>query len=211
MEAKLFKREDDFYSLKVDGIVMGTSNGMLVDHKLSLKNCEVISNGYDLDELAEEWIDVNSHKWSNNNNEFGDNYGSFKSGFQKALEILGDKKFSEENIEEAFAFGQLNQLHDLKYFSGSKAYIQSLQQTEFDVEIEMIQDYSNRSCKTCNLFNTNNGGKRSCELKLQSKCASFKNDETLGDFWVSNYDDESDSTIMKPKLDEKGRLILKIK
>jgi hypothetical protein len=216
MEAKLFKREDDFYSLKVDGIVMATSNGMLVDHKLSLKNCEVISNGYDLDELAEEWIDVNSHKWSNNNNEVGDNYGSFKSGFQKALEILGDKKFSEEDMINYawYVVKTMGEYASHESANSSLAMLkvwQSLQQTEFDVEIEMIQDYSNRSCKTCNLFNTNNGGKRSCELKLQSKCASFKNDETLGDFWVSNYDDESDSTIMKLKLDEKGQLILKIK
>jgi len=42
MKIKLIKRDDDFYSLKVDGIVMATSNGMLVDYRLSLKNCDEI-------------------------------------------------------------------------------------------------------------------------------------------------------------------------
>ena len=42
MKAKLIKREDNFYSLKVDGIVMATSNGMLVDYKLSKQNCDEI-------------------------------------------------------------------------------------------------------------------------------------------------------------------------
>ena len=133
MEAKLFKREDDFYSLKVDGIVMATSNGMLVDHKLSLKNCEVISNGYDLDELAEEWIDVNSHKWSNNNNEVGDNYGSFKSGFQKALEILGDNKFTYNQMVSAITESSIS--HRLP-----SLIIQDLQQTEWDVIVETTCD-----------------------------------------------------------------------
>jgi hypothetical protein len=210
MEAKLFKREDDFYSLKVDGIVMATSNGMLVDHKLSLKNCESIACGYDLYEIIKDEVKALI---------IGDPLTYSRGiwvGFQKALEILGDKKFSEEDMINYawYVVKTMGEYASHESANSSLAMLkvwQSLQQTEFDVEIEMIQDYSNRSCKTCNLFNTNNGGKRSCELKLQSKCASFKNDETLGDFWVSNYDDESDSTIMKPKLDEKGQLILKIK
>ena len=52
MRAKLIKRDDDFYSLKVDGIVMATSNGMLVDYRLSLKNCQSVELGVDLDTLV---------------------------------------------------------------------------------------------------------------------------------------------------------------
>ena len=133
MEAKLIKSDVQYRLHNEEGIVIATST----DGKLSLKNCQEIERGYDLDELAEDWCMKSENNWSNNNNEVGDNYGSYKEGFQKAIEILGDKKFSGGDMEEAFADGQLNQLHNQKYFSGSKAYIQSLQQTEWDVEIVM--------------------------------------------------------------------------
>ena len=29
---------------------------------------------------------------------------------------------------------------------------------------KLVRDYSNRSCQTCNLFNTNNGGEKACEI-----------------------------------------------
>jgi hypothetical protein len=61
----------------------------------------------------------------------------------------------------------------------------------------LVRDYSNRSCQTCNLFNTNNSAEKACELKLENKCASYANDETLGDFWISCLDDESDSVLYK--------------
>jgi len=43
--------------------------------------------GTDVDMLAQEWIDENGHKWSNNTNEVGDNYGSFVAGYNKAQEV----------------------------------------------------------------------------------------------------------------------------
>ena len=54
--------------------------------KLSLKNCQAIENGYDLDELAEKRFGKSLHHASSRH--------SFKEGFQKAVEILGDKKFN---------------------------------------------------------------------------------------------------------------------
>ena len=147
MEEKLIKTVDG-YELFTQGFLKASTNHGLIDslnieegsirYKLSLKNCQAIANGYDLDELAEEWIDANSHKWSNNNNEVGDNYGSFKSGFQKALEILGYKKFSEDDIRDAYFHGEKD-----SYTKGGQTkemeneFIQSLQQTEWDVEIKM--------------------------------------------------------------------------
>lgn len=105
------------------------------------------------------------------------------------------KKLSHKNCDEIFeAVRTENLAEDLK---------------EVSVGIEMEQDYSNRSCNTCNLFNDNNGGdSRTCELNLQSKCASFAGDETLGDYWISNHDDEHDHEILKVKLDKDGCLIL---
>ena len=137
MEAKLIKKNEIFY-LYVDESwsIASTDAKDNRDKKLSLKNCQAIELGYDLDELA---LYAYKPETSINHSAMYKYLAIrfFKEGFQKALEILGDKKFSEGDMEEAFADGQLNQLHNQKYFSGSKAYIQSLQQTEWDVEIVM--------------------------------------------------------------------------
>ena len=62
----------------------------------------------DVEKLAVEWIDKNSHKWSNNTNEVGDNYGSFVAGYNKAKEMhkqemaqLPKQEISDEEIEKA--------------------------------------------------------------------------------------------------------------
>ena len=90
--------------------------------KLSIKNCQAIENGYDLDELA-----MGYDLYENIN--FVGQMRAFKAGFQKALEILGDKKFSEGDVIKAHYQG----------FTDVPLYevIQSLQQTEWGVEIVM--------------------------------------------------------------------------
>jgi hypothetical protein len=134
MEGKLIKRDNDFYSLKVDGFVMATSNGMIVDYNLSLKNIQAIERGYDLDELAKQeciYPIYNDLKVSNCpiNKKLVER--GFKIGFQKLLDILGDKKFSEEDMIKCF-----NASIDEGWVRAD-FYIQSLQQTEWDVEIVM--------------------------------------------------------------------------
>ena len=126
MKAKLIKREDGLYFLHDE-------NGKLIYGKLSLKNCEAIVNGYDLDELAENLY------LKSGPDGISDTL-SFKIGFQKALEILGDKKFSEEDMKSIFEYGW-NQRHydvmdETKLERIKNRYIQSLQKTEWDVEIE---------------------------------------------------------------------------
>jgi len=66
---------------------------------------------------------------------------AFKDGFQKALEILGDKKFSEEDIEKAIEFGHKT-YHSWKDRNEEK-FIQSLQHVEWDVEVVMVPAMSN--------------------------------------------------------------------
>jgi hypothetical protein len=134
MEGKLIK-EVDFYGLKIEGKIIGLSNNStnkLLNYpfKLSLKNCEAIANDYDLDELAilctkEEDTIVGNQKMAI----------GFIKGFQKALEILGDKKFSEEDMKKACSliFLALGDGGDIT----TDEVIQSLQQTEWDVEIVM--------------------------------------------------------------------------
>ena len=110
--------------------------------KLSLKNCQAIERGYDLDELAKNWVfELNGHKWSNNDDTAGDNYGSFMAGAKTILAIFMDKKFSN---------GQMLNAMDLvwEWMNGEEygcetltevqdKHIQSLKQTEWDVIVEM--------------------------------------------------------------------------
>lgn len=102
--------------------------------RLSIKNCQAIERGYDLDELA--W-----NQLGNGSAPSVGGYESFIRGFQKALEILGDKKFSEDDMMK---FGEYVWKH-----GGSERSMNQLlddykapQQTEFDVEVVMENVYS---------------------------------------------------------------------
>jgi hypothetical protein len=56
-----------------------------------------------LEEAAEKWVfETNGHKWSNNDNTAGDNYGSFKAG----AEWQAKKSYSEEDLKLAYNDGQ---------------------------------------------------------------------------------------------------------
>ena len=148
MKGKLVKRSNgrfDLYSIEdknqINTIASSFDNPI---GKLSLKNCEAIELGYDLDELA-----MGYDLYENIN--FVGQMRAFKAGFQKALEILGDKKFSEENIKDAYNMGMLRQkvIHEAYMDPGGRfvknnkekcfdetGCIKSFQQTEWDVEIE---------------------------------------------------------------------------
>ena len=136
MKAKLIKKGDIYFldELKVGGYTtIGNSlvkpKGILYD--LSIKNCKAIERGYDLDELANEYdLDVIENVYGQ--------VKAFKAGFQKAIEILGDKKYSEDDIGRAIIFGHDKSTEGV-YLSRLPVteFFQSLQQTEWDVEIEM--------------------------------------------------------------------------
>lgn len=143
MKGTLIKRGEGDYKLFVNDTPLGQSKESPYK-KLSLKNCEVIENGYDLDELAfqSSMSDVKEHS---------DMYRYlamrfFKDGFQKALEILGDKRFDEEDILIAIEGGYHAGINynvdeeeqDDKIIRLKDNLIVSLKQTEWDVEIEMI-------------------------------------------------------------------------
>ena len=119
MEGKLIKDKNDYF-LDLENKI----------GQLSLKNCQAIENDYNLDELAEQ-------NWRIGLEEYmptpATHVTSFKAGFQKALEILGDKKFSEKDVINAFHVGRLYQGREGD--TTIENYLQSLQQTEWDVEI----------------------------------------------------------------------------
>ena len=139
MEGKLIKMMEGYIiSLtgNIDDIYAITNKELAEEHGfyfISLKNCQAIELGYDLDELAvlstkEETTIVGNQKMAQ----------GFIKGFQKCLEILGDKKFSEDDMKEAYSRGFLQQ--GIKSFN---SLIQSLQQTEWDVEIVMDSWFKN--------------------------------------------------------------------
>lgn len=101
MIGKLIKHDFGYNLLDANGKHIATSkdeysNGVKQDYWLSLKNCQAIENGYDLDELVKERF--GKAFWHD-----GDKY--FKEGFKKAIELLGDKKFDEEAIFDSVMLG----------------------------------------------------------------------------------------------------------
>jgi hypothetical protein len=140
MKAKLIK-EDGHYFLEVEpntwtppnrfhSIIANTLEKTKGDIlQLSFKNCQAIERGYDLDELADE--NVSEIHEENTDFMFKDIYREyFKEGFQKALELMGDKKYTNLDLIEAIAETWNKKKTTIQI-------IQSLQQTDWDVEIEM--------------------------------------------------------------------------
>lgn len=113
MEGKLIKMVKGYTLSLTDSIddLYGISNKQLAEdhllHKLSLKNCQTIEMGYDLDELAESEYPL--CRFENQNGDLEDfneeNRCAFKEGFKKAIELLHDKKFTEEDMIEASKYG----------------------------------------------------------------------------------------------------------
>ena len=135
MKVQLVKREDRWDLYEIGGHKIASSLDGCA-YKLSLKNCEAIELGYDLDELASEYAKKREDLdlvYAN-----GLYYG-FLEGFQKALELMGDKKFSEDDMENAIEMC-IKLMNDKgSEFRGHKqTVIQSLQQTEWDVRIDVL-------------------------------------------------------------------------
>ena len=145
MKAKLIKRYNgEFYLRHTEGEI--TSH-----HELSLKNCQAIERGYDLDELVINYLNIFPSRSNDPDRNFvrmGMEEG-FKEGFQKALEILGDKKFSEEDMRKAmdrvWDWCEDDKDEDCSSMTELRnKHIQSLQQTEWDVEILEDRDSEGR-------------------------------------------------------------------
>ena len=128
MKGKLIKTDVNFLLEDDKGVVIASTSLNKEGLSLSQKNCQAIENGYGLDELA-----MGYDLYENIN--FVGQMRAYKAGFQKALEILGDKKFSEEVMRMAFFHVQNEPTFD--------EFIQSLQQTEWDVEVVMVPAMSN--------------------------------------------------------------------
>ena len=134
MKAELVKRQDRWDLYGEDGSKIASSAPNPIG-KLSIKNCEAIENGYDIKQLIKERDFQGFFSFIFNT--------GFREGIEAILEIKSDKKFSEKQLKynmlqlfylkkdeyEAEAFFRERQLEFIEYS------IQSLQQTEWDVEI----------------------------------------------------------------------------
>ena len=140
---ELVKREDHWDLYNEDGHkIASTLDGC--NSKLSIKNCEEIFNGYDLDKLAENTYreyptDLKESEYHYNRDyQVHKKRKAFIKGFNAAVEILGDKKFSEDDMVE-FAMSMISQYQ----FGNTNIHNRELlkeslpQQTEFDVELVM--------------------------------------------------------------------------
>ena len=127
MEGKLIKRNENDYRLFVNDAPFAQVGDSPYE-KLSLKNCQAIENGYDLDDLADEYykrLELVPHKGN-----------AYISGFQKALEILGDKKYNETDLYRAFLINSAGNDSTLRNFF-EQTVLPTFQQNEWDVEIDM--------------------------------------------------------------------------
>ena len=128
MKAKLIKNPEGYDTPYIltdmeDNLIASTEG------KLSLKNCEAIANGYDLDELA-----ISTYPFDNKADVINAiSQQAFIKGFQKALEVNADKRFTLEDMMNCW--NKALTFQDHKELFGY--HIQSLQQNEWDVEIEM--------------------------------------------------------------------------
>lgn len=126
MKANLIKTGESFLLKDVNNETLAITSGTMQGRMLSLKNCQAIERGYDLDELAEEFAKNHSlYPTAQDDTEYG-----FKHGFQKALELMSDKKFSEDDV--------ISMIEKSRETGLTAEYlILTKQQTEWDVEIEM--------------------------------------------------------------------------
>ena len=141
MKAKLVKHESGFILYDEDNITIGAEPNVLssdVFSKLSLKNCQAIERGYDLDELAGDEFE-NSGWTQGFREEMKEDFIEIYTGaFSKALEILITKKFTEEDMRKALHRMATSFMKGYNFdndvdFQEADKIIQSLQKTEWDV------------------------------------------------------------------------------
>ena len=138
MTAKLIKTDSNNFVLETNNCFLsGTLEPSSFEYKLSLKNCQAIERGYDLDELALEAFELDLNCQGDCNNYY--ERLAYKLGMIKMIGLLGDKKFSEEDMQRAmnWIMTQYFEFHEQPTMGRREHYIQSLQQTEWDCIVEM--------------------------------------------------------------------------
>lgn len=134
MKGKLNKL-DNGWMLLVDNGIYATDENEPYD-RLSVKNCESIEIGYDLDELAEKHYGVHI-KQGHTEEDSLQRKIDFILGFVSAIKLNENKLFTLEDMMNCW--NKALTFQDHKELFGH--HIQSLKQTEWDVEIVEEQVY----------------------------------------------------------------------
>lgn len=118
--------------------VIGSTIPDIGEHRLNKSNCDEIYNGYDLEDLASEWVFVtNKDKWSNNDDTAGDNYGSFKAGFNMCLNLLGKKQFDHNELK-VIAWELLRDNPNVHSFSSFEEVFEEYIAEYNTIEVEIV-------------------------------------------------------------------------
>jgi len=132
---KTFLRKiNGIYTLMKDGKMIASDDiDFQKDYelqKLSIENCNIIFGIFDVEKLAEDFAKNHSiYPSAKDDTEYG-----FKHGFNKALELNKDKKFSLEQVIEAMSLYKRNE------FAMSKVLVMVLEEPQdIEVEIEMAE------------------------------------------------------------------------
>lgn len=205
MEARLIKTRFGFILNGLDDIYISS----VATGKLSIHNCEEIEIGYNLDEIAEEYARKNCEDLYEKIGITGAEWGwetasDFKFGFKKAVEIMGDKRFTESDMEAACAFGMAlerlkNDPHKLSNDNEWKGFINTIKKTEWLVDVLWETDKPTPFKERVVVRKLDNGD------EVEWTC-----------FWDNGWFDKSGCSIPNviewkklPILDEEGFMILK--
>jgi hypothetical protein len=165
------------------------------EYKLSLKNCEVIASGYNLEELAYE------KSWNE------DSEKGFINGAKAILEILGDKKFTADDMKRLLSL-IVNNAINVNNTDKAYNYIESLQPSEWDVEVVTEDEFISNQGLDYN-------------ESVRCRVLIIDGDDVYGEyidgtltnldipFSLSGLNDMEGNSVGKPKLDEDGCIILK--
>ena len=145
MKVKLIKEDNEYYLEDSLGDTIYSTDKILLKEtdtvkRLSLKNCQAIENGYDLDVLVNRAFDNMGYHSTVTPHEEKQFKLGYRIAFREVLEILGDKKFTEEDMTKAIqiaksSMGVDNDGEHCYSSISNHEIIQSLKQTEWDVEI----------------------------------------------------------------------------
>lgn len=108
--------------------------------KLCIDNCQAIERNFDLVDHAIAYAGdkghyLDPHGFSEKQMGLWEGY---IDGFEQALKLMGNKKFSEDDVREAIVKARETVRGEFLY--SDKSIIQSLQQTEWLVEVVEIED-----------------------------------------------------------------------
>jgi len=142
----LIKTDKGYFNLEDErGNLIGTSYDFKSSVgetllKLSKENCLEIERGYNVHDLS---FDFSWNRQSDPNH--GDTIELFEAGFNEAINIIGDKKYTEDDVKEALnrlclAFHKGYSREKDVDFQEADKIIHSLNENKWEVEIVTLVD-----------------------------------------------------------------------